>query len=54
MDVEKTMQFILKQQAKTDKRLEEITKLLHTGIKLVIEIKKAQKSFPGGRTPEED
>jgi len=50
MNVERTIEFILGQQAKmvahqqkTDRRVDAIAKLLQTGMKMLVEIQKAQK-----------
>ena len=52
MDVERTMSFILKQQARTaerqdrtDRKLESIVKLVRTGMKMLVRIGEAQQQL---------
>ena len=43
MDIERTMEFILQQQAKTERRVEGIAKLVQVGMRMIVQLQEGQK-----------
>jgi hypothetical protein len=51
LDVEKTVEFLLESQAKTETRLVAITDLLHTGVRMLVNVQEASAIPSDGSAP---